>query len=273
MTAAADVVVVGGGPAGAAAAVTARRRGASVTLVASGPARGARPGEGLPPGGDGVVAEVLGPGAFRPEYHRPSYGNRSAWGGERLDESDFMLHPLGHGWHLDRAAFDRGLLLAAREHGVRVLDGKRVRRATRRGDMWTLELDGAAVARGRVVVDATGRTAAIARAQGAWRRRVDRLVAVVWELAREGARDRDGTTLVEASAEGWWSGRSRHSSTSPARSSPSSRPTRRRSRRWRCASGRSSPSAAGQRGEGDKRAVSQPLSLSRNPGSTARCFQ
>ena len=200
----ADVVVVGGGPAGAAAAVTVRWRGASVALVAGGPARGGRPGEGLPPAGEGVVAEVFGPGAFWPERHRPSYGNRSAWGSDRVDESDFMLHPLGHGWHLDRTAFDRDLLSAARELGVRVLDRTRVRRAARRGGVWTLELDGAAVAPGRVVVDATGRTAAVARAQGAHRRRVDRLVAVVWQLAGAGARDRDATTLVEASAEGWW---------------------------------------------------------------------
>jgi flavin-dependent dehydrogenase len=115
-----------------------------------------------------------------------------------------MLHPLGHGWHLDRKAFDRSLLAAARERGVRVLDHTRVRRATRREGVWMLELDGAAGAHGRVIVDATGRTAAVARAQGAHRRRVDRLVAVVWELAGAGPRDRDGTTLVEACAEGWW---------------------------------------------------------------------
>jgi flavin-dependent dehydrogenase len=204
MTCADDVVVVGGGPAGAAAAVTARRRGASVTLVAASATRIARRGESLPPGGERVVADVLGTGAFCAERHRPSYGIRSAWGTGRLDEADFVLHPLGHGWQLDRIAFDRALLDAARERGVRVLDDGRIRAATRSGDVWTLERDRAPAPRGRVVVDASGRTANVARAQGARRRRIDRLVAVMWEFAGTGARDRDATTLVEATPEGWW---------------------------------------------------------------------
>ena len=223
MTSADDVVVVGGGPAGAAAAVTARRRGASVTVVAAPATRGARRGESLPPGGERVVTEVFGTGAFCTQRHRPSYGISSAWGGDRLDEADFVLHPLGHGWHLDRSAFDRGLLDAARERGVRVLDGGRVRRATRSGDVWTLVRDGAPAVRGRVVVDASGRTATVARAQGARRRRVDRLVAVVWELADTKARDGDGTTLVEATPEGWW-----YTAPAPAAPSACRLPDRRR---------------------------------------------
>jgi flavin-dependent dehydrogenase len=115
-----------------------------------------------------------------------------------------VLHPLGYGWHLDRIAFDHALLDATRECGVRVLDDGRIRAATRSGDVWTLERDRAPAVRGRVVVDASGRTATVARAQGARRRRIDRLVAVVWELAGTGARDREATTLVEATPEGWW---------------------------------------------------------------------
>src|SRR5215212_1152841 len=129
-----------------------------------------------------VFTDVFGTGAFCAERHRRSYGISSAWGSDRLDEGDFVLHPLGHGWQLDRIAFDRGLLDAARARGVPVLDDGRVRRATRSGDVWTLARDEAPAARGRVVVDASGRTATVARAQGARRRRIDRLVAVVWEL-------------------------------------------------------------------------------------------
>ena len=199
-----DVAVVGGGPAGAAAAATARDAGLDVCLLAGRP-RHVPAGESLPPGTDRVVAKLLGSAALRPEEHLRAYGNRSAWGSEALDSADFMFDPLGPGWHLDRRAFDAGLIDAVRERGVQVVAAQ-VRWAQRRGSGWEL---GARTGHGpplcvraRFVVDAGGRTARLSRAAGARRRRLDRLVAVVWPLA--GGRDRDAATTVEATRDGWW---------------------------------------------------------------------
>jgi hypothetical protein len=55
--------------------------------------------------------------------HRKALGNRSAWGSDALTATDFILHPFGHGWHLDRRAFDAALLAAAHETGARIVEG------------------------------------------------------------------------------------------------------------------------------------------------------
>lgn len=163
------LVVAGGGPAGAAAAVTARAAGLEVVLYADGPTR-MRPTETLPPGGAELVEKIFGtfPGG------RPAYGNRSSWGGD--DQFDFIFNPFGHGWHVDRAAFDAALLEMT---GVRVIE-RRIRDV-----------------QAEFVIDATGRSARIARARGATRVRLDRLVAAFGPHA--------GTEELTVSAEenGW----------------------------------------------------------------------
>jgi flavin-dependent dehydrogenase len=55
----------------------------------------------------------------------------------------------------------------------------------------------------RFLVDATGRSAAIACAQGVKRVRLDRQLALVGEFLR-GENDAAATTLVEAVENGWW---------------------------------------------------------------------
>jgi flavin-dependent dehydrogenase len=174
------VAVVGGGPAGAAAAVTACEAGCQVELYDAGPAPGARAGESLPPGGEDLVREIFG--EFRPEPHRPAYANRSAWGSAEIETAEFVFNPLGAGWHLDRRAFDADLHDAARRRGV-VVYRQRV-----------ADVDA------EFVVDATGRSARIARSRGAHRIRSDRLVAAVWTSEA----DAGSATSVAAVPDGWW---------------------------------------------------------------------
>ncbi len=199
-----DVLVAGGGPAGAAAAAAARARGLEVELV-SAPLRQLHPGESLPPGTEAVLNQLFGAGALRGRRHRAAYGNRSAWGDADLERTDFMLNPLGHGWHVDRRALDASLLRSLRSQGVRVRCATRVAHSSWDGDSWEIVLDGQRPgARARAIVDATGRAARIARSQGARRSRLDRLVAAYWLLADSDERGRDSTTLVEAVPDGWW---------------------------------------------------------------------
>jgi flavin-dependent dehydrogenase len=176
------VAVVGGGPAGCTAAATACAEGLDVVLYAAGPSPRMRPVESLPPGTAELVDEIFGAGAFRPEDHVPAYANRSRWGSDELETADFVFNPFGHGWHVDRPAFDAALLEAVREMGVRVV-GERITAPPQAG----------------FVVDATGRSARIARWFGARRRRADRLVAVF----RETDGIADSATTVRASRNGW----------------------------------------------------------------------
>ncbi|MGI9053779.1 MAG: tryptophan 7-halogenase [Ilumatobacteraceae bacterium] len=178
-----DVVVLGGGPAGSAAAVTLARAGRSVLIVdpaTSG--RDFRVGEGAPPGLDRTVDEIFGAGTFIADDHQPSYGNRAAWGSARVLDTDFMFNPLGHGWHLDRVAFDARLLAIAEAAGATV--GRRF-------------VDAA------VVIDASGRRAAFARGHGGRLVTHDRLAAAV-AVYPCAAEDRDRLTTVESVETGWW---------------------------------------------------------------------
>jgi flavin-dependent dehydrogenase len=202
-----DVAVVGAGPAGTAAAITIRRAGLDVAVVTGTPdarARRAHLGQTAPPGTDRVVHDTFGADAFDAHAHVRSLGNRSAWGHGDLTHTDFMFNPFGTGWHLDRAAFDARLLAVTADAGVAVLPGQLEQ--SRRDASWVLDLrDGARQhpLAAKVVVDASGRRAVVARAHGGHVRRADRLVAVVAMVPA--SNDACGhASTVEAVRDGWW---------------------------------------------------------------------
>ncbi|HYR11877.1 MAG TPA: tryptophan 7-halogenase [Longimicrobium sp.] len=206
MTARYAAVVAGGGPAGCAAALALARAGRRVLLVDAAPSAPAL-GEALPPVGRALLGELGLLDGFLRQAHAPSHGNVSAWGSGAPEMHDFLSGVHGHGWHLDRARFDAGLRAAAHEAGADVLSPARVAGAVRAGEGWRVRLDGAG--EGREVacgwmVDATGRSAALARRHGGARVRHDRLVAVHARFRPLDGADRDGRTLVEAVPDGWW---------------------------------------------------------------------
>jgi flavin-dependent dehydrogenase len=154
-------------------------------------------------------------GALASPPHHRAYANRAAWGSEQVHSTDFVLDPEGHGWHLDRARFDAALRDAARRVGADVRADTTARLAAPERDSggWQVRLEprrsapgDRAVVTARVVVDATGRAAHVARALGARRHRVDRLVAAVGLLTapRSAPEDLDRVTLVESVESGWW---------------------------------------------------------------------
>ena len=197
--------MIGAGPAGSVAALVLSRAGVPVTLVAP-PERDAFAiGEGLPPAMRPVLDSLGLSARIEAQGHRRALGNRSAWGSERLTETDFIMHPFGHGWHLDRRAFDAGLVDAALEAGAILVRGS-LRDVDGGPGAWRAIV---ATGAGRstivadVVIDCSGRRAAFARRQGARRDRVDRLIACAAVFASKAA-DPDATTLIEAVADGWW---------------------------------------------------------------------
>jgi flavin-dependent dehydrogenase len=130
----------------------------------------------------------------------PSYQTASAWGAAEPIDRSFILGPYGNGWHVDRACFDAMLVDTAEQAGVRALRGVRVGKVERVDTGLRVEADEPVLA--ATIVDATGRTARLARMLGANRAQLDRLVCVarVFAIGSEPA----GDTFIEAASDGWW---------------------------------------------------------------------
>jgi flavin-dependent dehydrogenase len=120
---------------------------------------------------------------------------------------DFIFHPDGHGWQLDRPAFDALLLKAAERAGAEILWNARVRGIrTERGTTCVLaECQGRSRALAATTfVDASGRACVVARAAGATRHASDRLTGVACLLSGSDGSDAEAIGLIEAVADGWW---------------------------------------------------------------------
>jgi len=204
-----DVAIAGGGPAGAAAALTLARHGRRVLLADAAPADAFHVGEGLPPTARSLLQELGVLDRFHDDGHRISHGNVSVWGSNEPQSVDYMLQAHAHGYQLDRPRFDAMLKDAAREAGAVVCDRTRLTRQDEEnaGQPMRLQLSSAGETRTtacRWLVHAGGRAAATLRYHGVTRHRTDRLIAFYTVLHGDDGSDRDGRTMIEAGADGWW---------------------------------------------------------------------
>jgi flavin-dependent dehydrogenase len=203
-----DVVIVGGGAAGCATALAIARRGASAVVIYRAPRSQEHLGETLAPSIRNILTELGVWDRFQQDGHAPSCGVYSAWGSDKLYANDFVFHPYGVGWHIDRTCFDSMLADAAQKAGAVFYPNARLvdHRVTEAG--WDVEVQdkhGRVRLSAKVLVDATGRAASIARRMGATQIALDRLIGVArfYSFApRE--RTPDSFTLLEAVPQGWW---------------------------------------------------------------------
>lgn len=203
------VVVVGGGAAGASVAINLAGQGLVPIVLETLREPESKVGECLPPTATPILQRLGLADQLQRDGHLPSYGNRSVWGAPAPVERDFIFGTQGHGWQLDRARFEAGLMNRARAEGVDWRGGVRlVECAWQQGGCWTLNVrtpSGDAALEADFVVDATGRASRLARRMGARQLRYDRLVGTALLLqSRSGKGIKDSFTLVEAVRSGWW---------------------------------------------------------------------
>ncbi len=235
-----DLVIVGGGPAGSSLALFMAAHGWEVTVVdddrygGEGGSAGFKPGEGLIPAAKRILKDLGVWDGFLKQGHLPSYGNDSLWGSSQVQSTEFIRSIDGHGWRLDRLAFDHLLREAGLEVGVKYRKGfaEKVTRGeglgmrnfkgeeavakgenaagkgenavTKSKEQWKIILRNGEELRCQWVADATGRSARIARQLGARRRDTDQLVAFYLHFTAGKAGDQYSSSLIESTPEGWW---------------------------------------------------------------------
>jgi flavin-dependent dehydrogenase len=167
--------------------------------------RGPSLGESLPPAAWPLLAELGVAEQIATGEHLRTHGTLSAWGSDELLARDFIREPPGQGLQLDRSAFDAVLLEQAARAGAVIAAGANLLDVSSRGeDGHRIHLAGGRSVGARWIIDATGRSASVARRLGARRVRHDRLVAVIAQLRSSRADDRDSRLVIEACPDGWW---------------------------------------------------------------------
>jgi flavin-dependent dehydrogenase len=204
-----DVIVVGAGPAGSA---LARRLAGQhrVLLLEREPGREPdrsvewRVGESLP-GAAAVLLRRLGLfDRFLADGHAERGASVSVWDSVSPVWFDAIRDPNGPGWHLDRVRFDTMLRNGALDAGAAFATGLGRVQIQRTGDAWQLLYgDPGHHHTAKVIVDATGRRAALCRSLGLRQRSGDRLVCV-HALLPANPEDVDRSTRTCADKDGWW---------------------------------------------------------------------
>jgi flavin-dependent dehydrogenase len=205
-----DFLVAGGGPAGCAFAMLAARAGASVLLIEIDDYRQLRPGEHLAGRVRPMLDALRVPGADAGRIASPSPGIVSIWSARERLVKRYGASGQPAGICVLRHQFDELLCRSARAAGVSVSRGKPVHVERLRAREWGVTIADANGRRhalvARSLVDASGRSACLARRLGSHRVNHGDLAAIVRWFDVAAPPQRAATMLtVESSPYGWWS--------------------------------------------------------------------
>jgi flavin-dependent dehydrogenase len=198
-----EVLILGAGPAGSATALGLLASGVErVLMVDRCVAKPFHIGESATPDVAGLLEKLGLQNDLGQLGHRPYHGNLSLWGGGTPIVDHFLMRGRGHGWHLDRAAFDAWLRKEAIARGARLVSPASLSAIEPMNDGWRAKVDHLGEVTARVLVDAAGRRAPLASRLGARRKRLDTMVALAMRTAAVDSLP--GLSLVEPFADGWW---------------------------------------------------------------------
>jgi len=202
-----SALIVGGGPAGLATAMELAKRGVGALVVERGAYDDIRIGEHLSPAGV-LQLRALAPNSRLPlDGHSASAGVDAYWGSQTASHMDYFFHPGQNGLNLSRPRFDADLAQACEMAGATIIRCAQVKRASKQERGWIVEIgtkNSTADFPAAVIVDATGRSAAFSRRQGASIVAHDRQISIVGVF--DGAFDQPGAnrSIIEAVETGWW---------------------------------------------------------------------
>ena len=199
-----DTLVIGGGPAGAATALALASRGSRVMLLERQPVPIWKIGETLSPHAWSALQMLGIERKFAEEGHLRSYGICSAWGTHELATQDFICHPYGCGWQLDRARFEQFLLNMAAGAGAKILCGVSAQSVARLREGWGKWV----FARGyHLPLACRCHRTVKASSPAIWPTIANDGTSLfsIYAVARaEGGRDQDARTWIESVPDGWW---------------------------------------------------------------------
>jgi flavin-dependent dehydrogenase len=198
-----DVCVFGAGPAGTAVAISLAAKGVSTVLLE-------RPLQTKPWGGESFTSAIRTPlqalgcwEQFERAGHRCVYERQSAWGSEPHVESS-LFRMDGPTWHVDREKFDEDLRLAALARGIPLISYRGLNSVTHESDSWLLALDEEIRIQARYLVDATGRSRALARRLHAKIEFHDDLIGLCCAVPLQENRPDVRSMMLETTSFGWW---------------------------------------------------------------------
>lgn len=192
-----DVAVIGGGPAGCAAALTLAGEGRSAAVIDAS-RRFEKPTETAIPELSRLLRDLGAEAALL--ACEPCFGILSHWGRAKPAFQPGMMNPLGHGWFVHRADFDRRLHQETRRAGAAWFETK-ARRIDFDQSGVSVETASGARINAKFLVLATGSPFWPAQVSRQTPKILDRLIGF-WSLLP--ARLDERLLFVEAAEWGWW---------------------------------------------------------------------
>ena len=200
-----QVIIVGGGPAGIATALTLGARGISNCIVEAQLEPARKLGEAIPPNAKPLLKKLGIMHLVDAPEHIAYYGNKSCWGTNKLEQSEFIQGIHGHGYLLDRFQFEKQLRKHAVDTGCLLMTGYKFKKTfrTERGIEILID-NGTSTERmaATYIVDATGRKASVSHQLGMTKHSLDSQFAIVCKALLPAPMEHQIT--VEATKNGWW---------------------------------------------------------------------